>query len=313
MIDRRQMLWGSTAAMLLAACNGSDEARQAMAEEVSYKRKAGQPMVGIQTYTIRDAMEEDTQAALQMLKDVGYDFIETNERDYTRVSMDELKAAIDAVGLPVPATHVSFEAIEEGGDLQSGIDAAKRLGCEYMILSWTPERYRSTEGYKQMAARFNDVGDIALQNGLRFGYHNHHFEFWPIDGPRNGMEIYLEETDPSKVWFELDMFWTALGRHDVAEMFNRYPGRFKLCHIKDMDTTMLDNFDRDGENALDFDEIHKGLMVNVGEGDLDFETWLQMSDVSGMEYLITEHDAPPKPLRDSVAMSLKTVRGYDLS
>lgn len=309
MLTRRTMLGATTSALLLAACSGDQAAKDAMADAVSYKRKAGQPKVGIQTYTIRDAMEADTQAALQMLKDVGYDFLETNERDYSRIPLADLKVAIDAVGLPVVSTHIGFEAVKRDGDLQSGIDAAKTLGAKYAVLSWTPEQYRSTAGYAEMAARFNEVGEAMLAEGLRFAYHNHHFEFWEIDGPRNGMEIYLEETDPAKVWFELDMFWTALGKADVAEVFRAHPGRFKLCHIKDMNTAGLVNYK---QGDLDFDSIHKGLMVNVGEGDLDFESWLQMGDVSGMEYLITEHDAPPAPLRDSVAMSLKTVRGYDL-
>ena len=310
MLNRRTMMMGTTSALLLAACGGNEDAKTVMADAVSYKRKAGQPEVGIQTYTIRNAMEEDTEAALRMLKEVGYDFVETNDRDFTRVSMDELVRSLKAVDMPVAATHIGFETFRDNP--QMAADQANQLGAKYTILSWTPDEFRTTEGYKDMADRFNRVGEIMQANGQRWAYHNHHFEFWPIDGPRNGMEIYLEETDADKVWFELDLFWTALGLHDPAELFTRYPGRFKLCHIKDMDTAMLDSFDRNGPNALDFDEIHKGLMVNVGEGDLDFEKWLKMSDVSGMEYFVTEHDAPPAPLRDSVALSLKTVRGYDL-
>ena len=310
MLTRRDALWGGASALLLAACSGDGDAKQAMSDAVSYKRKAGQPRVGIQTYTIRDAMTEDTGAALRMLKDVGYDFVETNDRDFTRISMDELLSALKDADLPVAATHVGTDLFR--GDPQVMADKAKQLGAEYAILSWTPDELRTTAGYTEMAERFNMVGQAMLDNGLRFAYHNHHFEFWPIDGPRNGMEIYLEETDPDKVWFELDLFWSALGRQDVPALFRAHPGRFKLCHIKDMNTAMLDSFDRNGPNALDFDEIHKGLMVNVGEGDLPFEQWLSMSDVSGMEYLITEHDAPPAPLRDSVATSLKTVRGYSL-
>ena len=313
MINRRQMMWGSTSALLLAACSNTEEApaaQQLLSEKVSFKRAVGQPEVGIQTYTIREAMEEDTPAALRMLKEVGYDFVETNDRDFTRMSMDELVAALEDVGLPVAATHIGFETFMN--EPQKAADQANRLGANYCILSWTPEGFRTTEGYQRMAERFNTVGELMLANDLRWAYHNHHFEFWEIDGPRNGMEIYLEETDADKVWFELDLFWATLGQEDVAEFFKRYPGRFKLCHIKDMNLRQLPNFNRNGPNALDFDEIHKGLMVNVGEGDLPFETWLQMGDVSGMEYLITEHDAPPAPIRDSVAQMLKTVRSYDL-
>ena len=306
--SRRQAIWGSTSFLLLAACSGDRRARQAMADQVSFKRRAGQPEVGIQTYTIREAMEEDTAAALRMLKEVGYDFVETNDRDFTRVSMDELVGALRAAELPVAATHIGYETFRDAP--QEAADQANTLGAKYAILSWTPEEVRSTAGYAEMAARFDAVGDLMARNDLRFAYHNHHFEFWEIDGPRNGMEVYLEETDPSKVWFELDLFWATLGGQDVAEFFERYPGRFKLCHIKDMRSA---NMTEEAANGLDFDAIHKDLMVNVGEGDLPFERWLQMSDVSGMEYLITEHDAPPAPLRASVAKSLETVRGYDLA
>ena len=309
-MNRRQMMWGSTSALLLAACSNTEEApaaQQALADKVSFKRAAGQPEVGIQTYTIRDAMAEDNRAALQMLKDVGFDFVETNDRDFTRIPMEQLVADLESVGLPVAATHIGYETFRDAPEVAA--EQANTLGAKYTILSWTPEEFRTTEGYKRMADRFNTVGDIMLANGQRWAYHNHHFEFWDIDGPRNGMEIYLEETDPTKVWFELDMFWTELGQQDVAEFFQRYPGRFKLCHIKDMNKAGLSGYTK---GDLDFDSIHKGLMVNVGLGDLDFEKWLKMGDVSGMEYFIVEHDAPPAPIRDSVAQMLKTVRGYDL-
>ena len=310
MLTRRDALWGGASALLLAACSGDGDAKQAMAETVSYKRKAGQPRVGIQTYTIRDAMEEDTGAALKMLKSVGYDFVESNSRDFTRIPMGQLVDALAAADLPVAATHVGFDEFYDNPQIVA--EQAKALGADYAILPWTPETMRSTEGYTALAGRLNRAGEVMADNGMRFAYHNHHFEFWEIDGPRNGMDILLQETDPEKVWFELDLFWAALGRQDVPAMFRANPGRFKLCHIKDMKTDKLGDFDPSGPNALNFEEIHKGLMVNVGEGDLPFESWLQMDEVSGIEYLITEHDSPPTPFRDSVGTSLKTVRGYKL-
>ena len=127
MIDRRTMMGGTASALLLAACGGSQEAKDTMAQAVSYKRQAGQPRVGIQTYTIRKAMEEDTQAALQMLKDVGYDFVETNDRDFTRISMDQLVDALQAVDLPVASTHIGFETFRD--DPQTAAEQGKRLGA----------------------------------------------------------------------------------------------------------------------------------------------------------------------------------------
>ena len=307
-MNRRQMMWGSTSALLLAACSGNERAKAEMSERVSLARRPGQPEVGIQTYTIRDAMDEDTPGALRMLKEVGYDFVENYEEDYKRLPMADYVAALQDAGLSVAASHFGFETITETPEL-----AAERLnamGGEYAILSYTPEEYRTTAGYSELARRFNGIGDVMLANGVRYGYHNHHYEFWRTDGPRTGMDIYLEDTDPSKVWFELDMFWTTLGRRDVAEVFRAHPGRFKLCHIKDMDRTRIAEFPEGNE---DFGAIHEALMVDVGEGDLPFETWLRMGDISGMEYLVVEHDAPTGTLRDAVTTSLATIRSYNLS
>ena len=307
MLSRRQMMWGSSSALLLAACQGNVGAKEAMADGVSLKRRAGQPRVGIQTYTIREAMEADTGAALRMLADVGYDFLELNERDFSRISLAELKGELAIAGLPVAATHLGFSTVQD--EPERGLAAAQELGADYAILPWLPEEYRTAAGYSEQAARFNRVGEMMKAGGVRFGYHNHQFEFWDLGGPRNGMEILLEETDPELVTFELDLFWTELGRQDVAELFRRHPGRFELCHIKDMKRADLVNYPAD---SLDYEGISSGLMVNVGEGDLPFETWLGMSDVSGMKLLVTEHDNPPAPYRESVATMLRAVRGYDL-
>ena len=307
MLTRRHMLTGSTAALLLAACRGDTDARTALTDKVTHARRPGQPAVGIQTYTIRSAMEEDTAAALTMLKEVGYDFIETNERDFTRLPMDELLAIIRDIDLPVPATHIGYDTMMQTPEKAAEMTAA--LGATYSILPWTPEEMRTAAGYAELAGKFSSIGEMMTGEGLRFAYHNHQFEFWNIDGARTGMDILLEDTDPAHVWFELDLFWTALGRQDVAELFRAHPGRFKLCHIKDMKTAGLSEYPAD---SLDFESIGRDLMTDVGNGDLPFEEWLGMENVSGIEYLITEHDNPPAPIRDSVAKSLETVRAYSL-
>ena len=307
-MNRRQMMWGSTSALLLAACAGNERAKTELSDRVSLARRPGQPEVGIQTYTIRDAMDADTPAALRMLKEVGYDFVENYPGDYESIALDDYIAMLRDAGLPVVASHFSFETLNDTPERAAEIIDA--MGARYANLAYTPEEYRTTAGYTELAGRFNSIGEVMRANGSRFAYHNHHYEFWKTDGPRAGLDIYLEDTDPDLVDFELDLFWATLGRRDVPELFRAHPGRFKLCHVKDMDQTRMDEF---GEGDEDFGAIHEALMVDVGEGDLPFERWLGMSDVSGIEYMVVEHDAPSKPLRDAVTTSLATIRSYNLS
>lgn len=306
-LNRRHMLAGAASALYLSSCTGAEGVKDAGKTDVLHPRKAGQPRVGIQTYTIRNAMEADTRSALNMLKDVGYDFIETNDRDFTRISMADFKRIVKDVGFDVPATHMGLEMIT--GDTQKASDLAAELGCQYLIVPWAPEEFRSPDGYKGLAEAFNQAGEVLKQNGQTFAYHNHQFEFFDLGGPRHGMDILLQETDPDLVTFELDMFWAALSGTDVPAFFERYPGRFKLCHIKDLDNAAAAAY---GPPDLNFEAIVGSMMRNVGEGDLPLADWLGMGEVSGIEYFVAEHDSPSEPVKDAVATSLKTIRTYDL-
>ena len=304
MLSRRHMLFGSSAALLLAACGGDDAATEAVIQDVAVKKSSGKP-VGIQTYTLRESMEQSTPDTLAMIKQVGFDYVELNERDFTRTSVAELRSMLDDAGLPARATHVGYDTAM--ADPKRAIVSANTLGCDYVILPWIGEEFRSTDGYKYHAQAFNQIGEMMAREGKRFAYHNHQFEFWDIDGPRNGMDILLEETNPETVFFELDLFWTALGGADPSALFRAHPGRFKLCHIKDMKGDPGELAD-----GLEFERIGQEIMVDVGKGDLPFQSWFDLNDVSGMEYFIVEHDHPKAPYAESIGTSLQTVRGYTL-
>jgi len=88
--------------------------------------------------------------------------------------------------------------------------------------------------------------------------------------------------------FELDLFWTYLEVQDIPALFKKYPGRFKLCHVKDLKGDVSK-----WKNNLDFDSIKAAVMVNVGEGEIPFADYFALNDVSGLEHFILEHDSPP--------------------
>ncbi len=113
------------------------------------------------------------------------------------------------------------------------------------------------------------MGESCREAGLRFGYHNHDFEFETIDG-QIPFDVLLDETDPGLVDFELDLFWITKGGEDPLRYFERYPGRFTLCHVKDM--------------------AAGGEMVDVGAGGIDFAAIFARAEQAGLKHFFVEHD-----------------------
>src|SRR5690606_15105937 len=114
---------------------------------------------------------------------------------------------------------------------------------------------------------------------LRFGFHIHATEFAPLPEGGTGYDILLAETDPALVDMELDLFWAVRGGHDPVDLFQQHPGRFALCHVKDM-------ADMGGASE----------MVDVGAGEIDFARIFRLAEVAGLQHYFVEHDDPDDAL-----------------
>lgn len=291
-LNRRHFLGASGAAFLVGACGPAGTT-------ATSQRKIEQ--IGIQTYTLRAALAEDFVGTFQMIKDIGYDYVELNRRNFVERTPAELKALLDDIGLPSPITHLDYDMFAtrttEIGDI------AGELGCEHAILPWLTEEQRHLDGYKAHAEMLNRAGELLKPYGVTVGYHNHQFEFFDLGDGQSGMEILLSETDPDHVAFELDLFWAALTGADIVALFEKHPARFKYCHVKDLtgDASAY-------RNSVDFEAIVATHMANVGEGDLPFEAYFAAKDVAGLEFFIAEHDNPPLPYRQSVETSYNSMK-----
>ncbi len=278
--------------MLLAGCNSA---------ETTPVQKQKIDKIGLQTYTLREALAEDFVGTFQMIKDIGYDYVELNGRDFSERTPTELRQILDDIGLPSPITHVDYDSLANRPSELADVAAA--LGCGHVILPWVGEDQRSLDDYKAHAEVLNRAGEVLKSSNVKVGYHNHQFEFFELDGDQMGMSILLNETEPDLVDFELDLFWAALAGVDIVSLFKAHAGRFKLCHIKD-----LTGDPGPWRRSMDFATIVPTLMANVGEGDLPFESYFAVNDISGMQYFIAEHDSPPQPYRDSVETSYNSIR-----
>lgn len=225
---------------------------------------------GLQLYTIRSLMGDDVPSALALVAEVGYRHVEF--AGYFGYPASELRLMLDDLGLAAPATHVSPADMAE--NLEAVVESALIMGHRYpVVYAIDPESRTTLDGYYRAAEQFNAWGDACDRAGLRFAYHNHAFEFEPIDG-QVPYDVLLEETDPALVEFELDLYWIRAAARSELEYFERYPGRFTLWHIKDMDTA--------------------GRMADVGDGVIDFAALLDRDDAS-VRYGFVERDDSPDP------------------
>ncbi len=239
--------------------------------------------IGVQLFTVRTLMEQDFEATLAAVAGIGYDQVEFH--DYFGRSPDQVREILDRFGLEAPATHVPWQSLREDPD--AVIETARAVGHRYVILAWLPPEERSSIGqYRDLAALCNKTGDACKHAGLRFAYHNHDFEFRPIDG-QVPYDLLLNETDPDLVELEIDLYWTVAGGRDPLEYFDTHPGRFTLCHLKDM--------------------AEDGGMADVGAGRIDFAAILAKSEQAGLQYFFVEHDEPPNPLA-SIAASFNYLK-----
>lgn len=230
--------------------------------------------VGLQLYTVRDLMKADLPGTLAKVAAIGYKEVEF--AGYFGRTPAQIRELLRRDGLTSPSTHLPFESLDT--TWQKQLDDAKAVGHHWATIAYIAEEKRKTlDDWKRHAATFNRAAAQAKAAGLRFAYHNHDFEFKAIDGTRP-FDILLKETDPSLVDFEMDLFWVVYGGGNPIDLFNQYPKRFPLVHVKDSSGPP------------------EKKMVDVGQGTIDFRSIFAHGDKAGIKHYFVEHDQPADPI-----------------
>jgi sugar phosphate isomerase/epimerase len=259
-------------------------------------RKLGN--IGVQLYTVRDQMKQDFDGTLAKVAAIGYKEVEF--AGYFDHSPKDVRAAIDRHGLVSPACHVPYDVL--GDKWPAQIESAKTIGQSYIVCPWIPEEIRKQpDGWKQAIETFNRAGEASHKAGIQFAYHNHWFEFLPVNG-KLPYDTLLEECDSNLVKMELDLCWIIVGGGDPLVYFNRYPGRFPLVHVKDM--KKLPTVSQAG--GQDFGDTLKD-MTEVGSGVIDWKRIFAQSKKAGIKHYIVEHDKPAAAF-DSLQTSYQYLR-----
>lgn len=249
--------------------------------------------IGLQLYTLRNEMGNDAKGTLAKVAAQGYKIVETfgyGGGKWFGMNARELLFTLKANGLSTPSGHTFPASIF----LQSGWEEkwkpavvdAKSIGQEFIVIPWLEEQYRKDpDNYKKISAALNKAGEVCKKNGLKLAYHNHDFEFDTVNG-KSGFDVLLKETDPSLVFFEMDIYWVSKTGRDPLALFAKHPGRFAMWHVKDMDNTPKKNF------------------TEVGSGVINYKKIFSHAKQSGMKYFFVEQDMCPGAPLDSTAKSI---------
>jgi sugar phosphate isomerase/epimerase len=242
--------------------------------------------VGLQLYTIRDAMGKDVPGSLKKVSDIGFKNLELadyNNGKFYGYLPGEFKKMVNDLGMDIISSHagVNPKGITHDEAVKMAEDHAK-LGAKYCMQPWVnPEDRKTVAGYQKMVADWNMVGKVMKEHGVQFGYHNHDFEFDTVEGKVPYFDIFMKEMDKDVMTMEIDLFWTTKAGQKPIELFKKYPGRFQLFHLKDMYTKQAPIFTTDG--VSDF--------APVGEGLINFKEILAAGSIAGMKYFFVEQDA----------------------
>ncbi|HEY6765543.1 MAG TPA: sugar phosphate isomerase/epimerase [Candidatus Sulfotelmatobacter sp.] len=244
--------------------------------------------LGVQLYTVRDQLKQDFEGTLAKVAAIGYKEVEF--AGYFDHSPKEVRAAIDHHGLTSPACHVQYDVLSED-KWPAQIESAKIMGQQYIVCPWIPEEIRKQpDGWQRSIDIFNRAGEASNKAGIQFAYHNHWFEFLPVDG-KLPYDMLLEKCDPRLVKMELDLCWITVAGGDPLKYFDRYPGRFPLVHVKDIKKMPTVT----ASGGQDFGDSLKDEMTAVGSGFIDWKKIFSQSDKAGIKHYIVEHDKAADP------------------
>lgn len=302
-MNRREFIYSATALTSTALLAGNDAFASPLLKDI-----------GIQLFSLPKSLEKDFAGTIKLLAGMGYNEIEmfgpypfsdkgaidrwasvTNMlgfsgSGYFGKSANEVHAIFKENKLRVPSIHTDLETLRHNM-AQLG-EAAHTIGFTYVTLPAIPPENRKTlDDYKKMVDEFNQIGEQAKKNGIRFAYHNHGYGMVEMEG-QVPLHMIIEKTDPKLVFLEMDLFWTVAGGGDPVAYFAKYPGRYVAMHVKNMKQKA--RFSGDGSDPRQWFELFP-QMTTAGEGVLDLKSILTAAQAGGVKHFFVEQDLVADP------------------
>jgi sugar phosphate isomerase/epimerase len=251
-----------------------------------FKKKS----LNVQLYTVRDAVSKNLEGTLERLAGLGYKNIELYGYNGTFFgkTASEFKTILGNTGIKVLSSHhTTGIAMKNKGTLSDGWDKAiedvHALGAEYMVCAYLMPNERTPEIYKSLPAMFEKAATATKAAGIQFAYHNHDFEFEKLDDTLV-YDFLLKNTPGDLVKMEMDLYWISKAGQDPVAYFEKYPERFTMWHVKDMEA---------GTKAI----------TEVGNGTIDFDRIFKARKKAGLKYWFVEQDTSKRDMFESLTIS----------
>ncbi len=260
---------------------------------------AGRP-VGIQLYTLKDIIMKDVRGTVQKLADIGFKELELygyNDGKVFNMPYQEFASMTKNMGLSIVSGHYgtgnAMPAMKGSlvNEWDRAVEDAAKAGQKYMCIAWLhPNERKTMDDYKRVCAQINKASETCRKAGVILGYHNHDFEFVPIDG-QVPYDLMCKELDASVI-LELDIYWSTFANIDAVELFKKNAGRIHLWHVKDMN------------------KEKRQQQTDVGAGSIDYKTIFAAAGTSGMQHFFLEQEFFERPQLEAVTNGLNYLKSF---
>lgn len=244
-------------------------------------------MIGLQLYSVRSAAEKDFLGTVRNVAAMGYDGVQF--AGFFDSPANEVKQVLDETGIQVAGSHTGLDLLT-GDKLKESILYNQEIENDLLICPYLPvEKRNSVDAYKRTAEQLNEIGHVCQENGMRFAYHNHNFEFEKF-ADTTGFDLLFSQTDADLVKMELDCFWANYAGHQAERIIEKQGDRVISLHMKDMT------------------EVNgKKRSIEIGEGVLDIAGLLQKAD--SVDWFVVEQEDFDRDPMESAKINQDNLRG----
>jgi len=283
MVSRREILQAGSAAALLGA---TARAKQLQS-------------VGVQLYTVRRILPQKPDETLRAIEAIGY-----REVEATYTGLDKIWPALKATSLKPVSIHLDTSVVLPGkeDELARAIDQVKEHGFSYAVYPYVmPAQRGGPDKIKALAEKLNTIGEKCKAAGLTFCYHNHAFEFEPMNGT-TPFQVMMDTFEKDLVGLEMDCFWVSVAGHDPVQLLEKLHGRVHLLHLKDK---------AKGTPVRYNESVPASTFKEVGNGVIDWPAVLKAAEPAGVKHFFVEQDATPGDPLDSLRQSYAYISKLD--
>lgn len=249
--------------------------------------------IGVQLYTVRSVLPQKPAQTLRAIQAIGYREIEA-----TWGGLDRLWPFIQDTHMKAVSVHLDNTMMNAGkeDELARAIEQAKKWGFSYAVFPYLPPAERGgLDKFRALTDKLNRAGEKCRAAGLHFCYHNHAFEFEPMDGT-TGFQVMMDRLDKNLCGFEMDCFWVSVAGHDPAKLLQKLSGRVPLLHLKDK---------APGTPVMFKESVAHSAFKEVGSGTLDWPAILRVAATAGVQHYFVEQDQTPGDPVESLRQSFQ--------